>query len=609
MPGIAGIIGIGSAEEQRAQLHSMTHVMLHEPFYRSGNYGNLALGVNVGWVCHPQSFSDCLPVWNETKDICLFFSGEDFTAQYEIERLQSKAHACDAQNANYLVHLYEEFGIDFFQKLNGWFSGLILDLRIKKVFLFNDRYGLQRIYYHEHPSGFYFSSEAKSLLKIFPNLRTLDYTSLAETFSCGCVLENRSLFANIKLLPGGSLWTFSSKSNIDKQNYFSPVIWEKQPVLTADEYYEKLKETFLRILPKYLQNSVPVGMSLTGGLDGRLIMAWANLTANCLPCYTFGGTYRDCEDVKLAREIADLCQQTHQIITIDARFFAQFSGLAEKSVYVSDGTMDVIGSVELYANQFAHQIAPIRLTGNYGSEIIRGNVAFRPESFDSDLLTPEFSKKVNAAEVTYAKARQVHDVSFIAFKQVPWHHYSRFSIEQSQLTIRSPYLDNDLVALMYQAPPALIDSPEPTLRLIAEGSPALSRIPTDRGVLYQPIPVITKCQSLFHTFAAKAEYGYDYGMPQWLSEIDHLLAPLHLERLFLGRQKFCHFRVWYRDQLGQYLKDILLSSRTMGRPYLNKKNMIRMVEAHLSGKRNYTSEIHRMLTVELMQRQLIEGMK
>ena len=62
---------------------------------------------------------------------------------------------------------------EFLEKLNGWFSGVLLDLREQKFVLFNDRYGVNRIYYHEDSRGFYFSSEAKSLLKILPALVNL----------------------------------------------------------------------------------------------------------------------------------------------------------------------------------------------------------------------------------------------------------------------------------------------------------------------------------------------------------------------------------------------------------------------------------------------------
>ena len=606
MPGICGIIGGGSTKEGFSTIRSMTNVMQHEPFYTSGTYINESLKLSVGWVSHPKSFADCMPVWNETKDVCIIFSGEDFTETAEIERLRTKGHECNSTNANYLVHLYEEQGVRFLEKLNGWFSGIVIDLRERKIVLFNDRYGLQRIYYHEHANGFYFSSEAKSLLKALPELRQLNFTSLGETFSCGSVLENRTLFEKITLLPGASMWTFTGKRSIRKDSYFSPELWEKQPVLSGAEYYERLKETFARILPKYFRGSNQVAMSLTGGLDGRMMMAWADSIPGTLPCYTFGGAYRDCADVKIARRIAKLCQQSHETIAVEAKFFTEFPSLAEKSVYISDGTMDVIGSVELYVNSIGRGIAPVRLTGNYGSEIMRGNVAFRPGSFDEELLAPEFSRLVQTASVTYGREREGHNVSFIAFKQVPWHHYSRLAVEQSQLTLRSPYLDNDLVSLMYQAPPELILSREPSFRLIADGNAQLARIPTDRGLLHHSIPFISQCHHLYQEFTAKAEYAYDYGMPQGLTSLDHMLTPLHLERLFLGRHKFYHFRVWYRDRLFQYLKDILLDPRTLNRSYLNGRFVEDMVNSHIAGKRNYTSEIHRLLTAELLQRQLID---
>src|ERR1035437_645934 len=95
-------------------------------------------------------------------------------------------------------------------------------------------------------------------------------------------------------------------------------------------------------------------------------------------------------------------------------------------------------------------------------------------------------------------------------------------------------------------------------------------------------------------------------MPQWVAGIDHMLAPLHLEKLFLGRNKFYHFRVWYRDRLSQYLKDILLDSRTLTRPYLKGKFFEQNLLSHIAGKRNYTVEISKILTTELIQRQLIE---
>jgi asparagine synthase (glutamine-hydrolysing) len=103
-------------------------------------------------------------------------------------------------------------------------------------------------------------------------------------------------------------------------------------------------------------------------------------------------------------------------------------------------------------------------------------------------------------------------------------------------------------------------------------------------------------------FTFKAEYAYDYGMPQWMARIDHAFAPLHLERLFLGRHKFSHYRWWYRNSLAEYARQILLDHRTLTRPYLQRRAVEAVVEGHTKGGRNYTAEIHKLLTLELLER-------
>jgi len=214
-------------------------------------------------------------------------------------------------------------------------------------------------------------------------------------------------------------------------------------------------------------------------------------------------------------------------------------------------------------------------------------------------------KAGNAAR-TYSEEADGNRLSFIAFKQVPWHHFARFAVEQSQVTIRSPFLDNDLVALAFQAPPGMAMSLEPLLRLIADGNPQLGCIPTDRGVTYPAGRSLDHVRRSIQEFLTRAEYAYDYGMPGWLARFDTCLAPLRLERLFLGRQKFCHFRSWYRHQLAGYVKQVLLDPRSRNRFWVNSPALVRMVAAHVKGTRNYTLELHKLISLELVQRLLLD---
>jgi asparagine synthase (glutamine-hydrolysing) len=606
MPGLTGIIAPGSRVDYTETVRAMLDCMTRTSDSVSGSFNHAALGVWSGWDCTNGTFTDCLPIWNETRDVCLLFSGECFGLEQEIKRLGQKQAPFKPSDASYLVHLYEEEGEAFICKLNGFFAGVLIDLRSQRILLFNDRYGLGRLYVHEAGGCVFFASEAKSLLAVLPGLRRVDPRALGEWFSCGCVLQDRTLFQGVSLLPAGSCWVFTADGKVSKRKYFDPAAWESQPRLTEADYYDRLKELFPQILNRYFQGRSRIGMSLTGGLDGRMIMAWSPAGPGEMPCYTFNGPFRDCADVRIARRVAGACRQPHQVIPLGKEFFAAFPALAENAIRITDGAMDVTGAAELYVNQLARQIAPVRLTGSYGSEVLRDNLAFRPSRTRTAILGPDLAGFFEDAARTYDREMGNHRRSFITFKQVPWHHFGRFALERSQLQVRSPYLDNDLVALAFRVPPGLESSLAPALRLVAEGNPDLGRIPTDRGITFPAGHAPNKLRRSWAEFLAKAEYAYDYGMPQWLARADHLLAPLKLERLFLGNQKFCHFRLWYRRELSGFVREILLDRRTLDRPFLNRRRVEQIVSSHLAGTANHTVAIHQLLSCELLHRSLIE---
>ena len=247
----------------------------------------------------------------------------------------------------------------------------------------------------------------------------------------------------------------------------------------------------------------------------------------------------------------------------------------------------------------------MRLTGGNGGELLRQKVSFQASPLSGEVFVPEIARLAEVAASTYRTELQCHKVSFSAFKQAPWHMSKAFSLQRSQLMLRTPYLDNDLVALTYQAPPECRDIFF-ALRLTIEGRPALANIATDRGISLPAAPGTNKLRHFSQQLTSRAEYIFDSGMPQWLAKLDHVLSPLRLEKLFLGRHKIDHFRIWYRNELADYIKEILLDPQTLERPYLRRERLESVVESHLQGTGNYTEEITRCLTVELAQRSLLQ---
>jgi asparagine synthase (glutamine-hydrolysing) len=465
---------------------------------------------------------------------------------------------------------------------------------------------MNRVYYHESKEAFYFAAEAKAILTARPELRKVDPRSMGEFVACGCVLENRTLFDGIQVLPPGSAWAFRGGSLDRKGEYFQMKEWETQSTLETEAYYQKLREVFSQNLPRYFNGNQPLAMSLTGGLDSRMILAWQKPSPESLPCYSFGSVFRDSQDVLLARRLAGACNQSHRVIPVDDDFLSHFSHYAERTVYLTDGCVEVIHSPDLYVNERAREIAPVRMTGNYGGEVLRRVRAFKPVPPAEGLFPPEFLSHVQAAKGTYDSQLGTHPLSFAVFRQAPWHHYGLLALEQTQLSLRSPFLDNDFVRTVFRAPDSACMNNDVCLRLIAEGDARLLQIRTDRGIAGTRGGPSAEISRGLLEFTFKAEYAYDHGMPQWMARIDHLLSPFHPERLFLGRHKFYHFRIWYRDALAKYVQEMLLDPRTLSRPHLERRGLETIVRGHLKGNRNYTAAIHKVLTLELVHRLFVD---
>lgn len=604
MPGIVGLITKLPRQWAEPQLLRMVEALRHESFYGTGTWIDESLGVYVGWAAHKNSFSDGMPIRNERGDIVLVFAGEDYPEPGTAQRLKERGHDCDGKGASYLVHLYEE-DPDFLKNLNGRFQGLVVDRSRGTTTLFNDRFGLQRAYFHEGQDAFYFAAEAKAILAVCPESRSVDPQSLGEYVACGCVLENRTLFRGIHALPPASAWSFRGGVLEKKATYFEPREWEEQEPLDAEAYYNQLRDAFTTRLPRYFNGRERVGVSLTGGLDTRIIMAWRKAPAGSLPCYTFGSMYRENQDVHLARRVAEICGQPYQVVTVDGECLAKFPHYAERTLYLTDGCVDVSRSADLYNNEMARQIAPVRMVGLFGSEIIRGAVMFKAVMPSPGIYRSEVFSQISRAGETYRNQVRGNRTSVVAFRQPAAYHFGGIMLEQSQVTLRSPYLDNEIVRIVFRAP-RVETGEDVRLRLIRDGSPELARLRTDRGLGISN-PIVSAISRGYLEFTFKAEYAYDYGMPQWIAKVDHAFAPLHFERLWMGRHKLFHFRWWYRTILAKYVQEILLDPRALARPYLEPKGVEAIVSGHLKGSCNYTTEIHRLLSLELLHRLFVDA--
>jgi asparagine synthase (glutamine-hydrolysing) len=604
MPGLVGIVANPewpqSAAEQ--QLSIMVNAVRHDPCYTKGTWRDIALGVYVGWSSLTRSDGRRVPVLCETNGVSVLFSGEELSRHHVLMDGGKKEGADPHDRLGPFARLYEE-DPSFPAGLNGRFHGIVADRRHGTSMLFNDRYGMHRLFWSQAADAFYFATEAKAILAVLPELRRVDPRGLGEFFACGCVLEDRTIFNGISALPPGSAWVFRGGSCECRTRYFDEREWAEQEPVGMKEYVDQVREAVAASLPEYFYGPEDVGIALTGGLDTRVILAMQKPEPGTLPCYTFGGAIRESRDVRVARTIARLCGQSHTVITVGSEFLSRFGEYAKRTVFLTEGGAEVSRAADLYLSERAREIAPVKIVGTFGSEVLRNAVMFKPSPLEPCLLAPETRPLVDAASATYGSLRKQDPRVFAAFRQAPYYHHGVLALEESQLTVRTPYLDNAFVKAAFRAPRTLEDI---RFRLVAGANPQLALVPTDFGCRYPP-GMLGALSHQVHMFTHRAEYACDYGMPQWLCQMDRLMSPLRLEKLLLGRHKFCHFRTWYRNELSEFVCGVLLDARALSRPYLRSEGLLRILGEHQSGRRNHTAAIHKLLTLELLHQQFIDG--
>lgn len=604
MPGLFGIISRQEPENCERQVRTMLASMQYEEFYNSGIYANPEMSVYVGWTCHPKEMCDCLPIVNETRELILFFSGEIFGDQCQITVGERERRANRVEG---LIRLYENKGDRFVEELNGRFCGQLLDSRRGRVLLFNDRYGIHRVFFHENKDGLYFSSEAKALLAVLPETREFDPKGLGEYLTCGYTLGSGSLYKNVSVLPPGSLWAFEHGEVKKRGFYFDSRKWVDQQRLDEKQFSRSVVDSFGGLVKRYSEGPLPVGISLTGGLDSRMIMACLDRSPGEFPCYTFGSMYRDTFDVRTAQEVAKACGRPHHVLALGEEFLCDFPHYLEKAVYISDGYLGMSGAAELCVNSLARNIAPVRLTGNYGGELLRGVRAFKHEFPKGAYINGDLIPYLNEARKTFQKLETTDDVSLLLFHLGPAQGYGRLAIERSQVILRTPFTDNDLVKLVFQAPPHLLKDEGLCMAILSKYNPILLEIPTDRGLLCSGSPFRSLTRRFHRKALIKAEYWSSHGMPNSLAAISRYGIGRFLEKTFLGRDKFQHFRLWTKERLSGYVRDVLLQGdRNLGE-FLDRHQVESMIHNHLVGKENYTNEIDQLLTLALADINLVKG--
>jgi asparagine synthase (glutamine-hydrolysing) len=604
MPGIFGVVeavGRSAAYRDRALVEiveQMAAAMKYDALYSCEIFSRPELGACVGRVGWPGDI-DSGGVKKKDASLVLVTAGEPI-CDSSPDRGWSEDGGVEQSGVGALdtARAYSRFGEDAFGELNGVFAGFLMDRRREKCLLFNDRYGMERLFLYQEGTRTFFSSEAKAILAVAPRTRTFDPEGLAQFLGCGCTLGTRSLFRGIEVLDGGTLVSFSVGDDVRRRAYFDRAALEETEVVPERSFLPGFYGSLKSAVNDAVKRPPRVAISLTGGLDSRMIMACLEAAPGSVPCYTFGSMYRDTFDVSVGRQVAAQCGQPHQVLELGTQFLRSARGNLEDAVFISDGYLGISGAAELYLNHMARSIAPVRMTGNWGGELLRGVRAFKYLEPKGRFLSPALMRQFRESSDGFSSMSTLNPLSFTLFHQVPHQGYGRYAIERSQVVMRSPFLDKEVVRWLYQAPASSRRASECSSAVVERGRSELLAIPTDQGLLGVDSWLARSARRFYRQALFKAEYWTSYGASPWSL----------IERMFRGRHKFQHFRPWLRSELAELIRETLLQgNRADLQAWFDMDKVERIVKGHLEGRGNYTDEIDKLMTIALASRRLLKA--
>ena len=328
MCGIAGIFGYnGGRPPVRDELARMIAPLHHRGPDGNGFYTNGLIGLGHARLSIIDITGGAQPIHNEDETVWVVFNGEIFNYVELREFLEGQGHRFYTRSdTEVLVHLYEHYGTDFVQHLNGQFAIALWDQNQRQLMLCRDRAGILPLFYAEQSGRVLFASEIKALLPVLGCAPALNPAALDQVMTFWSPLGDTTMFEGVRqLLPGESL--VAREGGIRKQRYWdwhypSDGYYHDAPVEQQAEELRALLSDATRIR---LRADVPVGAYLSGGLDSSVLASL--MCANGVMPETYSIRFSDAqldEGMHQQRMVEHLGVQHHQMQCIEAMIGQEF---------------------------------------------------------------------------------------------------------------------------------------------------------------------------------------------------------------------------------------------------------------------------------------------
>jgi asparagine synthase (glutamine-hydrolysing) len=616
MCGICGIAaGRGSAPDPEL-LAAMSATLVH----RGPDDDGQLVVPPVGLAARRLSIIDLAgghqPIANEDGRVVVVQNGEIYNHEALRRELAAAGHRfrtrCDTEA---IVHLFEELGDGFAERLRGMFAVALWDGRANRLVLARDRFGIKPLFYWESPDGgLAFASELKALMALPSFPTALDMRALESLLAFNSIPRPLTIFEGVRKLEPGHLLSWSPDAGARVRPYARPApvpaprLRREPAARLAGELRERLRDS----VRAHLVADVPVGVLLSGGVDSATLAALAaQESGERVRTFSIGFRERSFDELERARLVARRYDTDHHELVVEPDVAELLTRLAE----VFDEPLADSSAVPTYlVSELASGHVKVALSGEGGDELFGGYYTYVADSIAPWTGRPAAALRPLIERLPSSSARVSFDYKAKRFARggaLPplERHHSWKEIFSA-----------DLRAELLAAPAAAGFDPLDVYReryATTAGAEPLARLQdVDRDIyLVDDLLVKTDRASMAHSLEVRVPF-LDTAVTDLALAVpssQHLrglqrkrllrraVAPLLPRRILHGRKRGFSIpaAAWLRGELQPFARDVL-APETVRRQGLFRPEVVeRLLSEHTSGRVDHSRQIWCLMTLGL----------
>ncbi len=633
MCGICGLaFSPASGQPEISLLKKMAQMLIHRGPDDEGYFSQPGVGMAVRRLSIIDVVSGHQPLSNETGTIWVAQNGEIYNFLEIRAELEKRGHVFRTKSdTEVIVHSYEEWGLDFVNKLRGMFALSLWDGDKKRLILARDRIGVKPLYYIILREGtLVFASEIKALLAHPDVPRELDPEALDFYLTLEYIPAPYSIFKGIRKVPAAHLLIFESP-RLTLKSYWKldPFeLKEKNQSLTLPQAMDKLYELLRESVQLRLISDVPLGAFLSGGIDSSTIVGlMRELGAEPLRTFSIGFKESTYNELDYARIAASRFQTQHEEFILEPKALE----LTEKLIYHLDEPLADFSIFPTYlVSSMARSRVTVALSGDGGDELFGGYEHYQAQKIAQRSLIREIGKLASPFLNFFPPSEKKKGFwnklqrFTLGLTHPPELHHFRWMVFWKEKEKKDLFND-DLKKQIDSYGPFWLREPFVSIfKEMKNFDPTTAELYLDLRT-YLPDDIMVKVDRMSMATSLEAReplldhclVEFVFSLPgewkirglqtKWIFKktMERLLPR---ENIYRPKEGFSiPIKIWLRKELRSLLLDELNEVKLKKEGLFSPQVVSKLIKDHLSGRKNYSHQLWALLVFELWRKKYLKA--